>query len=57
MQALPATDDVTIVLLTTVLCFATELSTLFVPLTAGSIKSLCGSSTSIKKGDLHLIRK
>lgn len=54
-QALPATDDVTMVLLTSVLCLATELSTLLVPLTAGSIKSLCGSSTSMKKGDLHVI--
>ena len=53
MQARPATDDVTIILLTDVLCFATELSTLLVPLTAGSIKSLCGSSTSMRKGDLQ----
>ncbi len=57
MQALPATDDVTIVLLTDILCFATELSTLLVPLTAGSIKSLCGSSTSMTKGDLHSVRE
>ena len=49
-----ATDEVTIVLLTVALCFETELRTLLVPLTAGSSKSLCGSSTWMKKGDLCL---
>lgn len=43
LHSIPATDDVSTTRLTVFLLLATDCSTFFVPCTAGSMSSLCGS--------------